>query len=420
MSDPLTKTDARPAEMRRPVVFYRHNLGDGGVQKMTVILANALVEAGQVVDIVVDEPGGRYRDALSDEVRVVVLAKRDKWAAYLALVRVDARSGVCELLRRLFPGRTRMQLARLSSLAAYLAERRPAVLFAAAPLPIHAVWAKKIARSDTPVVATIHSTLSERWAGRNVSGVDGHRRWRLYLKRLRRVVPECDAVLGISRGTLVDFMTLMGRPGVPAHAIYNPVVDETSAHITQAACGHPWLDVDTGIPVVLAVGRLAPVKRFADLLEAVALARRSRAIRLIILGEGPECAALWARARDLAIVDAFDMPGYRADVTGFMQRSAVFVLASESEALSNVLIEALACGCSVVATDCPTGPREVLDDGRYGQLVPVGDTAAMSQAILAALQTPAANMGPQRAAAFSKAASVAQYQALILALKPGR
>ena len=106
MSDLLTKTDARPAEMRCPVVFYRHNLGDGGVQKMTVILANALVEAGQAVDIVVDEPGDRYRDALSDEVRVVVLAKRDKWAAYLALVRVDARSGVCELLRRLFPGRT--------------------------------------------------------------------------------------------------------------------------------------------------------------------------------------------------------------------------------------------------------------------------------------------------------------------------
>jgi PAS domain S-box-containing protein len=88
------------------------------------------------------------------------------------------------------------------------------------------------------------------------------------------------------------------------------------------------------------------------------------------------------------IADDVDVPGFVPNPLAYMARAAVFVLSSTWEGFGNVLVEALACGCPVVSTDCPSGPAEVLDHGRYGRLVPVGDEAAMAEAILATLDAP--------------------------------
>ena len=110
-------------------------------------------------------------------------------------------------------------------------------------------------------------------------------------------------------------------------------------------------------------------------------------------------------------VDAdFALPGFKSNPFAFMARAAVFVLSSRYEGFGNVLVEALACGCPVVSTDCPGGPREILEGGRFGELVPVGDESAMAEAILRTLDCPP---DPERliarARVFSVAAAVSAY-----------
>jgi glycosyltransferase involved in cell wall biosynthesis len=164
---------------------------------------------------------------------------------------------------------------------------------------------------------------------------------------------------------------------------------------------HVWFGPDEP-PVVLAAGRLRASKDFGTLLEAFARVRRTRTARLMVLGEGGEREALARQARRLRVDGDVEFPGFVANPFAYMARAGVFVLTSRYEALGNVLVEALACGCSVVSTDCPVGPAEVLDGGRYGRLVPVGDVEALAGAIAAALDSPdAPERLEKRAADFS-------------------
>jgi glycosyltransferase involved in cell wall biosynthesis len=148
---------------------------------------------------------------------------------------------------------------------------------------------------------------------------------------------------------------------------------------------HPWAALGAP-PLVLAVGRLAEVKDFPTLLRAFACVRAVRPARLVILGEGREREALEALAAGLGLgPDVLLMPGYDPNPLRWMARAAVLVSSSRWEGMPGVLIEAMAAGCPVVATDCPGGSAEILEHGRLGRLVPVGDDAAMAAAILATL-----------------------------------
>ena len=118
---------------------------------------------------------------------------------------------------------------------------------------------------------------------------------------------------------------------------------------------------------------------------AFALVRRERTARLLILGEGPERPVLRALADSLGVGADVDLPGWARNPYPYMRRAAAYVLSSRWEGLPSVLIEALFCGCPVIATDCPSGPREILEGGRHGALVPVGDAAALAGAIREAL-----------------------------------
>ena len=155
----------------------------------------------------------------------------------------------------------------------------------------------------------------------------------------------------------------------------------------QARLDHAWFT--PGAPrVILAIGKLKPQKDFACLIRAFARVRAIHPARLLILGEGPQREALLSLARKLKVENDVALPGFVANPFAYIGRAAVFVLSSAWEGLSNVIIEALACGCPVVSTDCPSGPAEILDGGTYGRLVPVGDDAALAKAILATLDYP--------------------------------
>jgi glycosyltransferase involved in cell wall biosynthesis len=131
------------------------------------------------------------------------------------------------------------------------------------------------------------------------------------------------------------------------------------------------------------VGRLNEQKDFPTLIRAFKIVyEKSKNARLIILGEGSEREHLMHLIKELGLVDIVSLPGFLQNPFSYMHRSQVFVLPSIHEGFGNVLVEAMACGCPVVSTDCPSGPREILNNGEYGHLVPVGDAAAMAAAIL--------------------------------------
>jgi glycosyltransferase involved in cell wall biosynthesis len=219
----------------------------------------------------------------------------------------------------------------------------------------------------------------------------GRRRFRLRLRGLppllRRMYPRADAIVCVSDGVARDLASLTGVPAARMRTVYNPVVTPELLAQAEAIAPHPWLQ-DGGPPVVLGVGRLVDQKGFATLLEAVARLRRERPLRLLVLGEGRRRGALERQARRLGLGADFALPGFAPNPFAYMARAGVFVLSSVYEGLPGVLIQALACGCPVVSTDCPDGPREILAGGEYGPLVPVGDAAALAAAIGRVLDAP--------------------------------
>jgi glycosyltransferase involved in cell wall biosynthesis len=201
---------------------------------------------------------------------------------------------------------------------------------------------------------------------------------------IKRFYPWADVIVAVSKGVADDLIHLTGIPNRQVRVIYNPIVTPEFRKKTEAFLDHPWFGPGQP-PVILAVGRLTAQKDFATLIQAFAQVRQTRQTRLLILGEGEERPRLEAQIHLLGLQEDIGLPGFVSNPYPYMCRAGVFVLSSRWEGLPGVLIEALYCGAPLVATDCPSGPREILAEGRYGQLVPVGDAPALAEAIHLAL-----------------------------------
>ena len=196
--------------------------------------------------------------------------------------------------------------------------------------------------------------------------------------------------------------------------VYNPVVSADLDRKARESPPHPWFD-DRPCPVILAIGRMKKVKDFSTLLRAFARLLVQRPARLIVLGEGRLRPSLQSLAWELGIAERVDFPGFQENPYAFLAKADLFVLSSRHEALPTVLIEAMACGCPVVSTDCPSGPREILEDGRLGPLVPVGDTEALAKAMARVLdEPPSRDLLRERASFFSVERAVERYERLLL------
>ena len=224
----------------------------------------------------------------------------------------------------------------------------------------------------------------------------------------------------MSRGVAADLTDAVGVPADRMYTIYNPVVSASLVRAADRPAGHPWLD-RPGPQVVLATGRLIEQKDFPTLPAAFAKVLACRPARLIVLGKGPLLPALTAQAEELGVARHVDFPGFAENPYAFMAKAGVFVLSSRWEGLGNVLIQAMACGCPVVSTDCPHGPAEILEDGRWGELVPVGDSRALSEAMFRALdRLPPHEALRERASAFGVDQAVARYEELLCGGAQGR
>ena len=370
------KTGPRP-----DVAIFLRDLNGGGAERMMVNLASGMQTQGASVELVVAVAEGALREIVP---------------ATLPLVTFDSR----RTLRSILP------------LARYLRRRRPRSLLASqVHVNVTAVLAGLVARARTRVA------VSER----NTTSIDRHASAGLFVTLAHRLVPllyrRADAIIAVSEGVADDCAGFARLERSRIDVINNPVVTAEFPRRWNAPIDHPWFAAPSP-PVVLGVGRLCPQKRFSLLIDAFARVRRHRAARLVILGEGSDRAELEAQTRSLDVAADVSLPGFVIDALPYMRRAAVLALSSRWEGSPNVLVEALACGTPVVATDCPHGPRETLAGGTYGGLVPMDDPDALAEAIVRALDAPPERPLLQaRAQDFTLEAASARYLEVLL---PGR
>lgn len=400
--------------MRR-IAFYLSSFPGGGLERVTLTLMSALVARGHQVDLVLEQGEGAFLAQLPCSVRCIVLQRAGKWRACAALIRHRPGDGLAQAGAMAFGHSEYIPLGRLSSLVAYLRQDSPDVMIAAAGrVPFLALWAGQIAGGRCAIVVAEHSTFSQRLT---VLGADRQRgdRLRHRGRLMRRLYPLADAVVAVSSGVADDVATTTGIARARISVLYNPVAAPATTELDFPLPGSLWAEADEA-PLILAVGRLAPEKGFDDLVAAFALVRRRGVpARLLILGEGPERARL-ERLIDEYALDAYvRLPGWHDEPGTWMRHSDVFVLSSRLEGLPLTLIEAMAHGCRLVATDCRSGPREILEDGRWGRLVPVGEPAALANALCQALQDDVPDSAGQRhrAEVFGVERCVDAYEELI-------
>lgn len=329
------------------IAIFTRTLRSGGVERVTVNLANEMVGRGLEVDLVLAECKGAYLELLDPRVR-----------------RVDLNALALRNYTR--------------KLARYLKEARPDALLAqSAECGVAAVLARWIARVPTRVVASCHGTLSRAVA----HALDFKVRFLPWLMRL--TYPHADAIVAVSTGVADDLATSLGFERDRISVVFNPSVTAELMAFRSEPPGHRFWQ--TGKPVIVAVGRMVLAKNFPCLIDAFAKALEQRDMRLLIVGDGPERGRLEQQVEQLGLGEFVDMPGFIDPPWSLMAHSSVFVLSSSWEGLPTVLIEALALGCRIVSTDCQSGPSEILEQGRLGTLVPIDDPASLADAIISAL-----------------------------------
>lgn len=353
--------------------FFLPSLEGGGAERVMLTLAAELAERGYQIDFVLSKAHGPLVEQVPDNVRLIDL------------------------------GRPRA-IASLPALVGYLRRERPRVLMSGLDYAnLVVLWASSIAGVPTSIFVTVHNTLSQQTEGaRSFTN-------RALLALIRRFYGWSDAIVAVSGGVADDLAETARLPRDQIQVIYNPVVTDELYSRADQPVDHPWIG-NGGGPVVLGVGRLTRQKDFPTLIRAFAAVERPTDARLIILGEGPDRLALERLIAELELRDRVALPGFVGNALALMARADLFVLSSLYEGLPTVLIEASAVGVPVISTDCRSGPAEILDGGRYGRLVPVGDVDAMATAIGTVLADPASHVVPQdRVEKFSPAVVVPQY-----------
>lgn len=402
-----------------------NDMQEGGASRAALNLASGLAAAGHRIDLLLFSAKGNHLPLIPKSVRVFTLNTRiwrsrrrhlrqippsvkvrhlgprwsGRWISYLRVFAALRRRGEPKTQV------TAMLAHAALSIAEYIRLETPHVLLASLlSAEVSAVFARNLAGVADKVKLVVWSHGFVHSISREVPEIQ--QRMRNFVNR------EADKVVCIARGEVEEFIKHTAVPRQKIAMIHNPVVTPDLPALAAQKPRHPWL-LDNTLKVVVAAGRFHPVKDFPTLLRAFAL-QADRKLRLIVIGEGGERFALENLARELGIAGRVDFPGWMPNPFAFMSRARLFVSVSKYEGLGNALIEALACGCPVVSTDCPFGPREILENGKWGRLVPVGDAAALAATMEDALsQNPDRAALKRRAQFFSVERAVAEYEKVL-------
>lgn len=358
------------------VALFLPSLKGGGAERVMVNLANEFTKNGLDVDLVLADAQGEYLSIVSEKVNIINLSKS----------------------RVLFS---------LISLIKYLKSEKPAVLLSTmAHANIIAVLATWLAGWNNRVFVRETNTVSVTLAQTSLMN---RVVWRVLIHLFYK---KATAIIAPSQGVACDLEEVAFLPKDSVNVIYNPIVTPELKNLADKPLLHRWL-YQSEFSVILAVGRLNKQKDFPTLIKALKITREKQDVRLIILGEGELRVSLMQLITDLDLSDYVEMPGFKSNPFNFMRNADLFVLSSAWEGLPGTLIQAMASGCQVVSTNCPSGPSEILENGKYGSLTPVGDANALSCAIIDALNSDSKPDVVERSSFFDVEKSVKTYLALM-------
>jgi glycosyltransferase involved in cell wall biosynthesis len=342
---------------QRLSLFITPMTGNGG-DRVVLNLIQVFVKLGYTVDLVVPEVTAYHRTVMAKlppQIRTVDLG---------------------------LPVSSTIYFKKLFKLKHYLEQTEPLVLLANGDYVGLANAAKMISRSRTKIIQVVHVSVSHYF--------DKLTSLRTKAKGflLKHFYRRSDGIIAVSQGVAQDLATLTGISLNKIQTIYNPVVTADLLEQAKAPIDHPWFAPGEP-PVILGAGRLHPQKDFATLIRAFATVRQQRPARLLIVGGEPaQKEELQRLIEGLQLEQDAQLFGFTDNPYAFMAHAAVFALSSRYEGFGNVLVEAMATGTPVVSTDCESGPAEILEHGKYGRLVPVGDPEALAEGILKTLATP--------------------------------
>ncbi len=360
------------------LIIYLPSLASGGAERVYVTLAPEFIKAGFRVTFLLHRAQGEWMKEVPPEVQVVTLGRNHTLACLWPLVR-------------------------------FLKNERPDILLSAlGHNNILAICAVAIAHVNTRVVVSQHNALSAECAP--------GRPWKYRILPLlyRLLLPHADGIVAVSQGVADDMSRTCGIRRNRITVIYNPVITDDFAQRMEAPVTHPWLMETDKIPVFLGVGRLTAQKDFATLISAFAIVNKKYPTRLIILGDGPLRGHLMAHAKKQGVLAKISLPGFQRNPLPFMRQANALALSSRYEGFGNVLAEALSCGTPVVSTRCPYGPSEILGNGQFGELVPIGNARALAKVLLRTFERqPSAEMLKRRGREFTVQRAARNYIILL-------
>ena len=419
------------------IAFVIDSMNGGGAENVCLTLARELLAKQYRVDLVLLRYRGELLLQIPHDVHLYVLVRRFRKNQSMETLQpcsmpfeniqwierpVGMKDCVYSIIRFLkshqytFTFHPRPRLRNFfwtASLDEYMRKEQPSLIFSYLLRSITVcLLARRFSSCNVPLICSFRNTLDSL-------DYIGERGKNIQMKYLKHLLPDTEKVHAISQGvadSIVNHIPAVRNKVVP---ILNPIRHDVTSLSTQSI-SHKWLssesrsESNTFPKIILAAGRLVEQKNFLMLIRAFTEVRSRLDVRLILLGEGPQREQICDLINSLNIEEYVSMPGWVDNPYSFMAKADLFVLSSSWEGLSNVLLEALACGCPVVSTDCPSGPSEILEHGRWGRLVPINDQTALAEAIIATLKD---DMNQdalrQRAAQFSPENMIEKFETLI-------
>ena len=413
------------------------NMNGGGAENVCLTLVRELLAKQYRVDLVLLKYRGKLLSQIPHDVNLFALVRRFRKNQSIEALKpcsipfeniqwierpIGMKDCVYSIVRFLkshkytftFHPRPRTHILYFTaSLAEYIRKEQPSLIFSFLWTSINVcLLARRFSSCNVPLICSFRNTLE------SLDFVDNQRNIN-QLEYLKHLLPDTEKIHTVSQGvadSIVNQIPAVRNKIVP---ILNPIRHNVTSLSVQSI-SHRWLSSESRIEsntfpqIILAAGRLVEQKNFFMLIRAFAEVRSQLDVRLIILGEGPQRKQIVDLINNLNIEETVSLPGWVDNPYSFMAKADLFVLSSSKEGCPNVLLEALACGCPVVSTDCPSGPSEILDHGRWGRLVPVNDQTALAEAIVATLEDDTNQDAlRQRAEQFSAENMIEKFETLI-------
>ena len=334
----------------------------GGIERSIIRISKEMIKLGYKIDLLVVQINPDMKD-LIDGPRIIYLS----------------RSNLFHFFKYLLPRSIYFNLVSFWGLIRYLKKAEPDYLMTARNAFL-AVFVKFFIKIKTKIVIRepLHiSSVLNKHSVLNKNLIS-------YFKRV--VYKYSDKVIAISEGVSQDLIDNFNLSPNKVKIIYNPSADPEIKNLSNENFEHPWFKQD--IPIIIAIGRLTEQKNFYSLVDSFSLVRKEKESKLIIIGEGRERKKIETLISEKSLEKDVELIGFQKNPWKYLSKSSLFVLSSLWEGFGNVIVESMYLGVPVISTDCPSGPREILDNGNLGYLVPSGDSESLAKKIIEFLNSP--------------------------------